>query len=113
MADWVLFTHMGLHIPVVWWLFWVISTYVIPKKDDLMFGTKNSPMAGKTAVFHSFFPYVLEVAQSDYTRRDATALGVIRTLSWIDRVLINLPWLKHEISIVFLMFLRTWEFTHG
>ena len=35
---------------------------------------------GKTAVFHSFFPYVLEVAQSDYTRRDATALGVIRTL---------------------------------
>ena len=46
---------------------------------------------GKTAVFHSFFPYVLEVAQSDYTRRDSTALGVIRTLSRIDRIFINLP----------------------
>ena len=58
-----------------------------------MFGTKHSPMAtpGKTAVFHSFFPYVLEVAQSDYARRDATALGVIRTLSWIDRIFLNLP----------------------
>ena len=31
---------------------------------------------GKTAVFHSFFPHVLEVAQSDYTRRDSTALCV-------------------------------------
>ena len=30
---------------------------------------------GKTAVFHSFFPYVLENAQSDYTRRDSSALG--------------------------------------
>ena len=46
---------------------------------------------GKTAVFHSFFPYALEVAQSDYTRSDATALGVIRTLSRIDRIFINLP----------------------
>ena len=35
---------------------------------------------------HSFFAYVLEVAQSDYTRRDSSALGIIRTLSRIDRV---------------------------
>ena len=41
---------------------------------------------GKTAVFHTFFPHVLEVAQSNYTRRDSTALGVIRTLSSIDRI---------------------------
>ena len=41
---------------------------------------------GKTAVFHSFFPQVLEVAQFDYTRRDSTALGIIRTLSRIDRI---------------------------
>ena len=46
---------------------------------------------GKTAVFHSFFPYVLDFAQCDYTRRDATALGVIRTLSRIDRIFNNLP----------------------
>ena len=45
---------------------------------------------GKTAVFHSFFPHVLEVAQSDYTRRDSTALGVMRTLSRIDRTFIDL-----------------------
>ena len=44
----------------------------------------------KTAVFHSFFPHVLEVAQSDYTRRDTTALGVTSTLSRIDRIFINL-----------------------
>ena len=45
---------------------------------------------GKIAVFHSFFLYVLEVVQSDYTRRDATAHGIIRTLSRIDRIFINL-----------------------
>ena len=35
----------------------------------------------KTATFHSFFPHVVEIAQSDYTRRDSSALGIIRTLS--------------------------------
>ena len=49
---------------------------------------------GKTALFHSFFPYVLEVAQSDCTRRESTALGIIRTLSRIDRIFINLPMTK-------------------
>ena len=37
---------------------------------------------GKTAVFHSFFPYVLEIAQSNYTR-DSSAVGNICTLSRI------------------------------
>ena len=72
--------------------FWVTSTSVIRKKDDNVWNqsfTDGDP--GKTAVFHSFFPHVLEVAQSDYTRRDSTALGVIRTLSRIDRIFINLP----------------------
>ena len=41
----------------------------------------------KTAVFHSFFPHVLEIAQPDCTRRDSTAVGVIRTLSRIGRIL--------------------------
>ena len=45
----------------------------------------------KTAMFHSFFPHVLEVAQPDYTRRDSSALGIIRTLPKIDRIFINLP----------------------
>ena len=47
--------------------------------------------AGKTAMFHSFFPHVLEIAQPDYTGRDSTALEIRRTLSRIDRILINLP----------------------
>ena len=46
---------------------------------------------GKTAVLHSFFPYVFEIAQSDYIRRDATVLGVFHTLSRIDRIFIKLP----------------------
>ena len=47
--------------------------------------------AGKTAVFHSFFPHVLEIAQPDYTWRDSAALGIIRTPSRIDRIFMNLP----------------------
>ena len=46
---------------------------------------------GKTALFHSFFPHVLEIAQPDDTRRDSSALGIIRTPSRIDRIFINLP----------------------
>ena len=45
----------------------------------------------KTAVFHSFFPHVLEINQPDYTRSDFTVLGIIRTLWIIDRIFINLP----------------------
>ena len=37
------------------------------------------------------FRHVLEIAQPDCTRRDSTALGIIRTLSRIDRIFINLP----------------------
>ena len=48
-------------------------------------------------------------AQSDYTRRDAAALGVIRTLSRIDRIFIIYLWLKHVISVALLVLLRTSE----
>ena len=59
MADGVLFTRTGLHIPTVWAIFWVTSTSVTPKKDDLMFGTRHSPMATRerlpcsTRTFHT------------------------------------------------------------
>ena len=43
-------------------------------------------LSGKTALFHSLFPRVFEKAQPDYSRRDSTALGIIRTLSSIDRI---------------------------
>ena len=46
---------------------------------------------GKAALFHSLFPHVLEIAQPDCTWRDSTVIGIIRTLSRIDRIFINLP----------------------
>ena len=63
---------------------------------------------GNTVVFHSFFPCVLEIAESDYTRRDSSAVGNIRTLSRIDRIFLSIYLcLKHVISIALLMMLRT------
>ena len=59
----------------------------------------------KTAMFHSFFPHVLETAQPDHTRRDSPALGVIRTLSRIDSIFLYLPLAEardfHCYSLVF------------
>ena len=93
MADYVLFTRIGLLIPMVWALIWVTSTSVIQKKD--VFNVWNQSFTDgdpvKTAVFHSFFPQVIQVGKSDYTRRDSTALGIIRTLSRIDRIFNNPP----------------------
>ena len=74
-------------------IIWVTSTSVSQKKDDSMSGTRHSPMATRERMqcFIPFFPRVFEIAQPDYTRRDSTALGIIRTLSRIDRIFINLP----------------------
>ena len=44
MTGCILLTRIGLHIPMMWALFWVTSTSVIQKKDDLMSGTRHSPM---------------------------------------------------------------------
>ena len=67
--------------PSGWALFWVISTFVTQKKDDLMSGSRRSPMATRERLqcFILSFPHVLEVAQPDYTRRDSSAIGIIRT----------------------------------
>ena len=46
---------------------------------------------GKTSIFRSFFPHVLEVAQPNFTRKDSSADGTLRTLSRFDRAPINLP----------------------
>ena len=46
---------------------------------------------GKVALFQSLFPRVLEIAQPDYTRRDSSVSGVIRTLSSVDKAFINIP----------------------
>ena len=44
--------------------------------------------SGKTALFHSHFPHVFEMAQPDCSRRDPTAFGIILTLSRIDRTIL-------------------------
>ena len=93
MKDCVSSLHSGLRIPTLWASSSVISVSVNLRKEGLTFGTKHSLMVtrGKTAMFHSFFPHVLQIAQPGYTRRDSTALVVIRTLSRIDRIFVNLP----------------------
>ena len=48
-------------------------------------GTERPPC------FIPFFPHVLEIAQPDYTRRHSSVVGIMRTLSRIDRIFINLP----------------------
>ena len=54
-ADKVQFTHIGQHFTVVWFS-GAILTYVIRKKDDLMFGTRHSPMATQERLLCSIFP---------------------------------------------------------
>ena len=46
---------------------------------------------GKAAFFHSLFRRVLEITQPDYTGRDSSIIGFIRTLSRIDRAFIKMP----------------------
>ena len=89
---------------------WVISTSVIRKKDDFMFGTSHSPMATRERLlcsilsFHTSFRLPNLITQEKTPQPSvsyALSLGLIVFLSIY-------PWLKHEISIVILMYLRTW-----
>ena len=45
----------------------------------------------KAALFHSLFLHVLEIVPPDFTRRDSSANGFIRTVSRIDRAFLNIP----------------------
>ena len=94
MTDCISSTRFGLRIPTLWALF--LCDFNICDPEEGRFNVRNQTFTDgdprKTAMFHSFFlPHVLEIAQPDYTRRDSTALGNIRTLSRIDRIFINLP----------------------
>ena len=79
--------HIGHYtLKIFEWLRW-ISIFARMRKEGWLFGIRPSLMvAVKAALF-----YVLEIAQPHFTRRDSTADGTIRTLSRIDRALINLP----------------------
>ena len=92
MKDCVSSLHTGLRIPTLWASSSVISIYVNLKKEGLTYGTKPSLMVMRERLpFLIFFFSVLEIAHTDYTRRDSTGLGIIRTLSRIDRIFTNLP----------------------
>ena len=54
-----------------------------------MFGIRPSPTVMREGL--PSFPCVLEIAQPDYTRRDSSVNGVVRTVYRIDRAFINLP----------------------
>ena len=79
-----------------------------------MFGTRQSSMVTRERLpCFTHFPHVFEFAQIEYTRRDSTALGIIRTLSRIDRYLSIFLWLKHEIFTATPMSSRKWESDHS
>ena len=48
-------------------------------------------MQGKQTCSVPIFPYALEIAQPNFTRKDAAAGGMLRTLSRIDGAFINVP----------------------
>ena len=70
-----------------------ILSFASLKREDSMFGTYPSVKEIRRSLlsFIPFFPRALEIAQPDFTRRDATTDGTIRTLSRINRAFINLP----------------------
>ena len=97
-----------LHIPVVWFPFWAILCDPEEGRFNVWNQTNtDGDPPGKTAVFHSFFPYVLEVAQSDNTRKNATALGLYAPCQRLIVSLSIYPWLRHVISCARLMLVRT------
>ena len=65
--------------------------FVIPRKGDSTSGIKplQKGDAVKTALFRSYFPHALEIAQPNFTRKDTAADGTLRILSRIDRAVIN------------------------
>ena len=91
MADYVLFTRTGPLIPVEWALSWVISTSVIRKKDGSNVWIHRWRPGKDCCVPFFSFHTSLRLPNLITPKRDATNLGVVRTLSRIDRMLINLP----------------------
>ena len=73
----------------------VLGDFNICDSEEGRFNVVNQSFTdgdtGKTASLHSDIPSILEIAQPDYTWRDSSVGGIIRTLSRIDRIFINMP----------------------
>ena len=92
MSDYASSLRIGLGTLEHLGLLLVTSTSANPKEEDSRIGIRLSQKAMREGCFFPvFFPHVLEIAQPDFTRKDSTADGTIRTLSRIDRAFINLP----------------------
>ena len=65
-----------------------ISTFATQRKGVPQSRTKPSQRKRHCSVI---FPHALEIAQPNFTRKDAAADGTPRTLSRIDRAFINVP----------------------
>ena len=81
-----------------------ISTSVNLSKADSTFGIRLSRMSmQERLLFSCFFPYVFEIAQPDFTRKDVTVNGVFRTCPELTGYLFFFVWLTHVIFIAILM----------
>ena len=79
--DYALFFHIGPITLEHLGLWLEISTPVNLSKADSTFGIRLSRMAmQERLLFSCFFPYVFDIAQPDFTRKDVTVNGVIRTV---------------------------------
>ena len=71
----------------------IIGDFNICEPEEGRFNVRNQTFTegdtGKTALFRSFFPHALGIAQPNFTRKDTAADGTSRTLSRIDRAFIQ------------------------
>ena len=77
-----------------WWaLFWVTSTSVIQKKDDLMFGTTHSPMATRESLLDSIISFHMSLRLLNLITRGRTSqpLGSYALIQRLIVLWINLP----------------------
>ena len=95
--------------PVVWELFWAISTFVIQKKDGSLVGTKHSPMATHERLLCSILSFHMYLKLPNLI----TPGGMPRPLVFYapcQGLFVSLSiylWLRHVISTARLMLLRT------
>ena len=102
--DYALFFHIGL-VTLEHLVLWLEnSTSVNLSKADSTFWIRLSWMAmQERLLFSCFFSHVFENAQLDFTRKDVTVNGVIRTCPELTGYLLIFLWLRHVIFFAILM----------
>ena len=86
--DCVSSLHLRLRFATQWassWRFFFFNLWT-RRKVQCVEPNLHRRWHGKGCFVSFYFPYVLEIAQPDYTRRDTSVIGIIRTLSRIVRI---------------------------